>query len=135
MRRTVFLFISFILSVGSLSGQLVTIRGKALDYAGKELVFYTVPEPVSHQPKILAETKIGLDGNFTLSFQTNQTIDVYADLGKYKGTLVVEPGTNYQIILPKYAPCTVIETASPYFQPELYWFGIVGAKKLTSTSW
>jgi hypothetical protein len=128
MRRTVFLFISFILSVGSLSGQLVAIRGKAPDYAGKELVFYTVPEPVSHQPKILAETKIGLDGNFILSFQTNQTIEVYADLEKYKGSLVVEPGTNYQITLPKYAPRTVLESTSPYFEPELYWFGISGAK-------
>ena len=128
MRRTVYLFISFVLIVGSLSGQQVTIKGKALDYAGKELVFYTVPEPVSHQPKMLAATKIGPDGNFILTFQTNQTIEVYADLGKYKGTLVVEPGTNYQITLPKYAPRTVLETTSPYFEPELYWFGLAGAK-------
>ncbi|MEI6274384.1 MAG: hypothetical protein WCP08_00280 [Prolixibacteraceae bacterium] len=126
MLRTFFLLI-FTCLFGSLSGQTVTIYGQAPDYAGKELIFYTFPEPISHQPKILAETKIGLDGTFNLGFKTNQSIEIYCDLEKLRGTLVAEPGATYQISLPTYAPRTSQEAASPYFQPELYWLGIKGA--------
>ncbi|MCL6103535.1 MAG: hypothetical protein M1292_13785 [Bacteroidetes bacterium] len=123
-----FLFVYFALSVGSLFGQAVFLSGRAADYAGKELIFYTYPEPISHQQRILGETKVGPDGNFSLSFNTDQTIEIYADLGKYRGTLVVEPHAHYQVALPAYSPRTTQEAASPYFEPALYWFGIKGDK-------
>ncbi|MEI7421404.1 MAG: hypothetical protein WCK18_04890 [Prolixibacteraceae bacterium] len=114
----------WLLSFGSLSGQIVTIGGQAPDYAGKELTFYTYREPVSHQPTKLATTKVGQDGQFKLTFSVTQTIEVYADLEKFKGTLVVEPGANYQISLPPFSPRTVQESASPYFEPQLFWLGL-----------
>ena len=42
--------------------------------------------------------------------------------------MVVEPGALYQISLPAYSPRTRQEAASPYFEPQLYWLGIMGAK-------
>lgn len=122
------LLLYFVLSVGPLIGQMVTIHGQAKDYAGKELIFYTYPEPISHRQKRLAETKIGQDGTFVLSFNADQTIEIYADLEKFRGTLVVEPGSHYEISLPAYSPRTAQEAASPYFEPDLYWLGIKGAK-------
>lgn len=108
--------------------QTVTILGLAPDYAGKELTFYTYREPISHQQTRLAATKIGQDGNFKLTFAVSQSIEVYADLEKFRGTLVVEPGAQYQISLPPFSPRTVQETASPYFEPQLYWLGIKDIK-------
>lgn len=128
MLRPLILFLFFTLSCCSLFAQMVTIRGQANDYAGKDLIFYTFPEPISHQKKRLAETKIAQDGAFILTFKIDETIEVYADLEKYKGTLVAEPGVEYQISLPAYSPRSVQEAASPYFEPELYWFGIKGIK-------
>jgi hypothetical protein len=124
-----FWLIVFVLFSDLLFGQEVTISGRAPDYAGKDLSFYTFPEPVSHLQKRLAETKVAQDGQFNLSLKTNQTIEIYADLEKYRGTLVVEPGAHYEISLPAFSPRTQQEAASPYFQPELYWLGIKGTKK------
>ena len=121
-RALILFFLLFILRPAS--GQNVTIRGNASGYAGKALIFYTFPEPISHEKKRLAETKVEADGTFQVNFPTDQTIEVYTDLEKFKGTLVVEPGTKYEITLPAWSPRTPQEAASPYFEPELYWLAI-----------
>ncbi len=122
------LLLYFAFSAWPLIGQIVTIHGQAKDYAGKELIFYTYPEPISHRQQRLAETRIGQDGIFNLSFNAGQTIEIYTDLEKFRGTLVVEPGSHYEISLPAYSPRTTREAASPYFEPDLYWLGIKGTK-------
>ncbi len=122
------LLLSLILSIGSLSGQMVTIRGQASDYAGKSLKFYTYPEPVSRQPKDVAETTVQKDGNFVFTFPTNHPIEIYTDLEKFKGTLIAEPGHDYEISLPAWSARTKDEAASPYFVPQLYWLNIRNAK-------
>lgn len=129
--RLLFWFI-LLLPTGSILGQNVTITGKATDYAGKKLLFYTYREPISHEATTLAETVVEKDGSFQLSFTLNQTAEIYAELEKYRGTLVVVPGKSYQITLPPYAPRTAREAASPYFQPELYWIAIqnIGPQEL-----
>ncbi|MCX6222847.1 MAG: hypothetical protein NTZ69_17915 [Bacteroidia bacterium] len=127
MRRFILLLI-FTFCFGSLFGQMVSIRGQAADYAGKELVFYTYREPVSHQPHQLAKTTVEKDGTFVLTFSIGQSTEIYTDLEKYKGSMVVEPGSSYQISLPAYSPRTAQEAASPYFEPALYWLSIMGAK-------
>lgn len=122
------LTIMFSLLVGSLFGQNVTILGQANDYAERSIRFYTYPEPVSHEPNSLAETVVRKDGTFELSFQVDQTIEIYAELEKFRGSMVVEPGATYRITLPPFTPRTLREAGSPYFEPELYWLGIKGAK-------
>jgi len=123
-----FLLLIFSCLTGSIFGQTVTIRGLAPDYAGKSIQFYTFSEPVSHEPTRLAETVVGKDGVFELSFLADQTIEIYTDLERYRGSMVAEPGNNYQITLPPYSPRTSREAGSPYFEPELFWLGIKGAK-------
>jgi hypothetical protein len=124
----VILLLSLMLTIGSLSGQMVTIRGQASDYAGKSLIFYTYPEPVSRQAKNLAETNVQKDGNFMLTFPLDHPIEIYTDLEKFKGTLIVEPGHDYEISLPAWSSKTNDEAASPYFVPQLYWLNIRNAK-------
>jgi hypothetical protein len=127
MHRFILLLVST-LCFGSLFGQMVTIHGQATDYAGKELVFYTYREPVSHQPYQLAKTIVEKDGTFALTFSIGQSTEIYTDLEKYRGSMVVEPGFHYQISLPAYSPRTAQEAASPYFEPALYWLSIMEAK-------
>jgi hypothetical protein len=126
LRLSFLLFFSSL--AGSLLGQTVIIRGLASDYAGRSIQFYTFSEPVSHEPTRLAETVVGKDGVFELSFQADQTMEIYTDLERYRGSMVAEPGITYQITLPPYSPRTSREAGSPYFEPELYWLGIKGAK-------
>ncbi len=100
------------------------ISGKATDYAGKEISFYTYTEPIVHQKQELATTKVSLDGTFSLAFMLNETTEIYTDLEKYRGTMVAEPGKSYQITLPPFSQRTAIEARSAFFEPALYWLGI-----------
>lgn len=116
--------IFFTLAALQLKAQYTVISGKAVDYSGKEILFYTYSEPVVHQKHELGTVKVGADGSFSISFSINQTTEIYADLEKYTGTLIAEPGRNYIITLPPFTPRTTVEARSPYFQPTLYWFGL-----------
>jgi peroxiredoxin len=121
-RLTGFLLLFFIAS--QLWAQSVVISGKAVDYSGKEISFYTYSDPVMHQKGELGAVKAGTDGSFALTISISKTIEIYTDIEKYTGTLVVEPGKNYIVTLPPFSPRTVVEASSPYFKPTLYWLGL-----------
>jgi len=117
-------FIILSLLTFQLCARNTVISGKAVDYIGKEISFYTYQDPVVHQKHELGSMKVGDDGLFSISFPVNQTIEIYADLEKYTGTLVVEPGRDYIVTLPPFSLRTAIEARSPYFQPTQYWLGL-----------
>ena len=117
-------FILLLLVSIQVSAQKSVLSGKAVDYSAKEITFYTIPDPVLRQKLELASTKIGIDGTFSVAFPISQTIEIYADLEKYCGTMVVEPGKNYTITLPPFSLRTSNEAHSSYFKPAPYWLGL-----------
>jgi len=117
-------FILLLLVSIQVSAQKSVLSGKAVDYSAKEITFYTIPDPVLRQKLELASTKIGIDGTFSVALPISQTIEIYADLEKYCGTMVVEPGKNYTITLPPLSLRTSNEAHSSYFKPAPYWLGL-----------
>ena len=109
-----------------LNAQNTVLSGKAADYAAKEITFYTIPDPVLLQKLELGTTKVSSDGTFSVVLPVYQTIEIYTDLEKYCGTLVVEPGKNYKVALPPFSLRTSNEAHSPYFKPMPYWLGLPG---------
>jgi hypothetical protein len=109
-----------------LKAQEVTISGKATDYSSKEISFYTIPDPLLNQKLVLGTTKVGIDGSFSFKFPVNQVIEIYSDLEKYCGTMVVEPGKKYTVVLPPFSLRTLDEAKSAYFKPAPYWLGLPG---------
>ena len=117
-------FILLLLISIQVSAQKSVLSGKAVDYSAKEITFYTIPDPVLRQKLELATTKIGADGTFSVTLPISQTIEIYADLEKYCGTMVVEPGKNYTVTLPPFSLRTSNEAHSSYFKPAPYWLGL-----------
>lgn len=128
MLKQIFI-LSFLLPFVSLYGQKTVISGKAPDYGNKEISFYTIPDPVLHQKIVLGKTTVAPDGQFSVTLTHYQTIEIYSDLEKYRGSLVVEPGKNYQVTLPPFSLRTSAEAHSNYFKPALYWLGLPGADR------
>jgi len=114
------------LITGQLNAQKTLLYGKASDYATKEISFYTITDPILHQKQELATTRVASDGAFSLLLQVNETIEIYSDLENFCGTMVVEPGKNYEVSLPPFSPKTSAEAHSIYFKPTPYWFGLPG---------
>ena len=81
-----------------LKSQETQIVGKALDYSGKEITFYTIPDPILSQKVILGTAKVAKDGSFFFKFSVSGTIEIYSELEKYCGTMVVEPGKKYSVV-------------------------------------
>ena len=117
------LIISF-LYTNLLQAQETVIAGKATDYCGKEISFYTIPDPLLSQRLILGTTKVAADGNFMLRLPVNQIIEIYSDLEKYCATMVVEPGKKYTVVLPPFSLRTLDEAKSAFFKPAPYWLGL-----------
>ena len=114
----------FSLFIQVANGQQTLITGTAADYSTKELTFYTYSDPILHTKLELGKTTISKDGSFSVALPINQTIEIYADLEKYCGTLVAEPNRTYQITLPPFTTKTIPESRSIFFKPALYWFGL-----------
>jgi len=116
-------FLPFLQS-GVLKAENTVVYGKAAGYGSKEITFYTISDPILHHKRELGSTTIAPDGTFNLLIRINQSIEIYSDLEKYCGTMVVEPGKNYRIELPPYSPKNSAEAHSIYFKPTPYWFGL-----------
>ncbi len=122
--RTYLVALLFCLFVQVVNGQQTLISGTAADYSAKEIVFYTYSDPILHTKFELGKTIISRDGSFSVALPINQTIEIYSDLEKFCGTMVVEPNSTYQITLPPFSPKTIPESRSIFFKPTLYWFGL-----------
>ena len=124
IKRLFFIVLAWLSLALQAEASEVTISGVAPDYSGKNITFYYHPDPVLYKDVQLASTTINSDGSFSLSFPTSKTHQVYCNLDKYQGVLVVEPGQEYHVILPKYSPLTPAQKKSPYFKPTPYWLGL-----------
>lgn len=109
-----------------LNAQNTLLYGKAADYRTKQITFYSLPDPILHLKQELATTTVASDGTFSLLVPINETREIYSDLEKYCGTMVAEPGKNYEVALPPYSPRTSAEAHSIYFKPAPYWLGLPG---------
>ncbi len=122
------LLVSILLLLISLQlhAQNSILYGKALDYTDKKITFYVVPDPLLHQKHELATTRVASDGAFSVTLPINQTVEIYCDLEKYCGTMVVEPNKNYNIELPPFSIRSSAEARSIYFKPAPFWLGLPG---------
>lgn len=127
MQHYIFLLLLLCASI-QLSAQKSVLSGKASDYSAREIIFYTIPDPVLRQRFELGATKVATDGTFSVTLNVSQTIEIYTDLEKFCGTMVVEPGKNYTIALPPFSLRTSNEAHSSYFKPALYWLGLPGTE-------
>ena len=109
-----------------LSAQKTLLYGKAADYRTKEITFYTIPDPILHQKQELATTRVARDGTFSLLLPIYESTEIYSDLEKFCGTMVVEPGKNYEVALPPFTQRTSAEAHSIYFKPTPFWLGLPG---------
>lgn len=125
MRHILFAVVILLLT-SQLYAQRTVLYGKAPDYSAKDISFYTISDPILHEKQELANTTVAMDGSFSVIFSTSQTIEIYSDLEKYCGTMVVEPGKNYQVTLPPFTPRTSDEARSVFFKPPPYWLGLPG---------
>lgn len=134
MRSIVFLLLGFLL-VQQVSAQSVTtIEGEAPEYAGLNLVFQALVNPISMEKRDLLTIQVDENGHFEQSVELSVITNVSVDLGKFRGNIYLEPGMHYQFVLPPYKPRSDAERFNPYFVPEDVVIGITNEKAQTLNS-
>lgn len=125
MTRVLVLLTFLFSSVLSFSQTLPTIlSGLAPDYAGSKINLTRTTDPVTKQSECIGTITVLPDGSFSTSVKVTQTTYCIANFDRWKAEIYLEPGSNYEIVLPPYQPLDESEKQNPFFQQQLVYFGI-----------
>ena len=98
--------------------------GKAPAYSDSEIIFKKTSNFIISEASQVAVMQIDKDGNFDFSFTIDEITYIFAELGRYKTYIYVEPGVTYNLVFPPFEPKTELEKLNPHFQYEEIPFGI-----------
>ena len=105
----------------------VSIKGDAPSYKNDIIRFYTYNNYITYSEKTLCSARVDENGKFECSFNSENTIQIVADIGIFQGFLYVEPGKSYDVVLPEKVEKELKDKVNPYFEPVQIQLGIKGA--------
>ncbi len=95
----------------------VIIRGNAPGYAGEEIVFYSWTDQISFTRAELFRVRVGDNDKFSVDATINEGPEyIFSHSGIYNLYMYIEPGKEYEIILPERTDKSVREKLNPYFE-------------------
>lgn len=95
----------------------VTISGSSIQFRNQEISALVQLNPIFKRDSVICQAKFDSTGFFQLNFDLTETAIVNIPLGVYLCYLVVEPGSNYQVLLPPRKDLTKSDRLNPYFKP------------------
>ncbi len=118
--------IVFILSLSIYTqAEICKIYGNAGTYTGETLKLYTYSDYITLTKKMIAESPVDDEGYFTFSVETNETFEAFIDLDVFVGYIVIEPGKEFEIVLPKKTIRRHEDIINPYFKPFEFYIHIL----------
>lgn len=117
----------FLMPLAALAGN-VTLRGLAPDYAGFDINIERYDNFISRQRSSLAVINIDDKGAFSVTFDLDEVVYAFLDLGSYNAYIYISPNDDYQIVLPPHRPRSDADRFNPFYQPEQIELGIVNVK-------
>lgn len=102
----------------------VKLHGVATQYAGMNLVVETYTNFISNRTRPVAVVKVDQKGRFVAYLDVDEVTPVFLELGRYRAHLFLEPGADYQVVLPPYEPRPDADRFNPFYQPEEILLGI-----------
>jgi peroxiredoxin len=109
------------LSLFPLLALSTTIRCSNTEYAGKELNFYCLADPISGEKDLTFTLKFDKAGNCETNIQNNKTIYTFCDFGIYRGMLLLESNKILNLKLPPFREKSFANQKNPYFLPATFW--------------
>ncbi len=107
-----------------IAAESVRFFGSAPEYKGMNIVFEYYSNFIIPGKAPLITMPVDDEGNFDFSFPLNETTYLFADLGRTRASILVEPGKEYKLVFPAFQPRTQLERLNPYFRFEELPLGI-----------
>ena len=132
MRKIIFGLVFLFVQCNFLFAAKIVLTGHASDYNGQKIVFLHYDNQITYKEYPLGSVIVGANGDFSCSFNINETTFVFAHLGTYFTSIFVEPGREYNISLPSRKDKLPGEKINPYFEEDKIHFSILSVKQLNS---
>jgi peroxiredoxin len=121
--KLIILSLLILFSLPSSAGNVI-LKGIIPEYAGEKLEFLTYSDQITYTETLLCSVVVDSLGNFSCSFETDQTIYVFIHLGAYEAFVFTEPDKEYLLLFPEKKEKRKADILNPYFEPELYHLGV-----------
>ena len=109
--------------------QKTSLTGKAPAYAGETIDFFVYSDYITNSESQVASCSVGPEGNFSVSFDLDETQKMLVPLGVYEAYIYLQPNTHYEIKLPPKQEKTTEERLNPFFNPVQLHVGIIHASR------
>ncbi|HOY37815.1 MAG TPA: redoxin domain-containing protein [Bacteroidales bacterium] len=129
MMRNIAFLLFFSVFTTNLYAGICKVEGTAPAYAGKKIVFQKFYDRITMLEQDLFTVTVDSKGYFSGQCELDKTCMVFAETGIYFAYFYMEPGCNYDIILPEYIEKTKADELNPFFEPESVHIGIKNMKK------
>ncbi|MBN2485828.1 MAG: redoxin domain-containing protein [Bacteroidales bacterium] len=86
-------------------------------YRGQSFELFIQSDPITGNDSVVAHVFFDDNGCFNTEVNLSETYMVYAYAGVYRIYFFVEPGKEYQVVMPPYRPKTEADLINPFFKP------------------
>lgn len=108
----------FLLIAGSAFAQRnITIKGTAANGEGRKVELYRIADQISKKETLLDTFRIGDDKHFDVRCWSNYPIMVTLQIENYSQSFYVEPGKDYQVVIPSF-DWNLDESRNVFLAPE-----------------
>lgn len=108
----------------------VKISGSNPTYKNQEIKICGYTDPITRNFIDLASDTVDSSGNFLFEFPLAETQLITVPLGIYQAILYLEPGKQYEVVLPDYSPKTQADILNPFFVPIEIYLGVLNPDTL-----
>ncbi|MCF6365452.1 MAG: peroxiredoxin family protein [Bacteroidales bacterium] len=129
----IYLIITFIISINSAFSQEYSVYGNAATYSGTTLEMYVYSDYITKTKQIISRCKVDEEGYFSFKLTEKDTVEAFIDLDVFIGRIILEPGKDFKIVLPKKTVRNDYDRLNPYFEPMQFYIRILnGDDNITS---
>jgi hypothetical protein len=125
IRSLLLCFILFISFAGF--AQHVIVKGNAGSHAGTVLQLKCYEDLITWKEKELASCIVDKNGNFRFVAEINEVVMAFIHLDVFKGIIYLEPGKNYEIVLPKKVQKLPEDELNPFFEETEFFIRVLNA--------
>ena len=122
MKKIIYITLLLFLFIKT-SAQESIISGTIPEYAGKELRFTYYSDFITNEIKEAGKVKVAENGEFYFKLNSEDVVDIHIVDGIYDGSLLAEPGREYDIKLPLPEKKSFNEICNPFFEEIKYYIG------------
>lgn len=108
--------ICLLCGTGQVNAATAKITGRAVDYAGDSIVFFSYTNMITFGEEKVASCVAGDSGVFECTLSLEEPSLIFSHLGIYNCYMYAEPGMIYEIRLPQKRPKSIADEANQFFE-------------------